>query len=613
MKKVYLSIVFSLLAVIGLQAQTTNFSDDFESYTVGGKLADQAGDPWTTWSNAPGGTEDPVISDLQAYAGSNSARVQSGNDCVLLLGDSVTGRYKVSFYMFIPSGKLGYYNLLADFAGSNSEWGTQTFFDAGGSGSIDAGVQGAATFTFAYDHWFLIENYVDLDNDWAEIFIGGDYMVGWQWTLGTFGNGVSNKLSAANFYAWDGSKSPQGTPEFFLDEMLYESMPLGDAPTNLTADVDYMTVSLAWDAPAEGTPDSYYVFRDGELLSIQSEVTYQDTLEQPGTYTYKVQAFYAANGLSQPAGPVDAEIAGGTDRNLVLVEIGTGAWCQFCPGSAMGADDLVEEGHPVAVIEYHNGDEFETTQSMDRIGYYNLSGYPTAWFDGGNAVAGGSQTESMYPTYAPIVDNRETDPSWFELELDVEVAARATDFDVSVTATKIYDYQGTNMSIFLVLTESNIPRNWFGMTEMDYVCREMYPGSDGTPTTFELDVPVAIDYSVSVPYELSNCELVAFVQDVDTKEVMQSTKVNLGQVVGMEEMGEQYTRIYPNPASDIVVVETASAMKHIRIYNISGQQVYELSLDQNKVDLNIDFLNPGMYLVELETENGSSMQKLTVR
>ncbi len=613
MKKIYLSIALSMLALFGLQAQTTNFSDDFESYTVGGKLADQAGDPWTTWSNAPGGSEDPVISDEQANGGSNSTHIESGNDCVLLLGDSTTGRYKVSFYMYIPSGKLGYYNLLANFAGSNSEWGTQTFFDDGGNGSIDAGTQGAATFTFNYDQWFLIENYVDLDNDWAEIFIAGDYMVGWQWTLGTFGNGVSNQLSAANFYAWDGSRGDRGTPGFFFDDILYESMPLGDPPTNLTADVDNMVVSLEWNAPGEGTPDSYYVFRDGELLAIQADTSYQDTLDNPGTYTYKVQAYYAANGLSQPAGPVDAEIAGGTDRDLVLVEIGTGAWCQFCPGSAMGADDLVEEGHPVAVIEYHNGDEFETVQSMDRINYYNLSGYPTAWFDGGNTVVGGSQTESMYPTYAPIVDYRSTDPSWFELQLEVEVAERVTDFNVTVTATKIYDYQGTNMSIHLVLTESNIPRNWFGMTEMDYVCREMYPGSGGTPTDFELDVPETVDYLVSVPYELNNCELVAFVQDVDTKEVMQSTKVNLGQIVGIEEMGEKYTRIFPNPASGQVSVESASVLKHIRIFTISGQKVYEMALDQNKVDLNIGFLNSGLYLVEMETESGRFIRKLTVQ
>ncbi len=613
MKKVYLSIILSMLALIGIQAQTTNFSDNFDSYTVGGKLADQAGEPWTTWSNAAGGSEDPDISDAQANTDNNSAHVQSGNDAVLLLGDSISGRYKFSFNIFVPSGKLGYYNLLTDFAGSNSEWGTQVFFDAGGNGSIDAGSQSAATFTYEYNSWILVENFVDLDNDWAEVFIDGDFLVGWQWTLGTFGDPVQNQLSAANFYAWDGSKSILGTPEYFLDDVLYESMPLGEAPSNLVAQVDLTTVSLSWDAPIDDTPDTYYVFRNDELIAIQPEITMEDILDLPGTYIYRVQAYYSNYGLSQTTNEVEVVVAGGTDRELVLVEIGTGTWCTYCPGAAMGADDLVEEGHPVAVIEYHGGDDYETSESMSRINYYNLGGYPTAWFDGGDEVGGGNHTESMYPAYAPIVDDRAIQPSWFELDLNVEVAAKATDFDVTITATNIYEYSATNMSIFLALTESNIPESWQGMSEVDYAFRDMYPNAGGTPTVFELDIAETVEYSISVPYELINCELVAFVQDLDTKEVMQTRKVNLGHVVGVNEEGELFTQVYPNPASGSVNIESASRMKHISIFNLNGQKIYEVSLDQSSVNLNIDFLNQGIYIMEINTDNGRTIEKLNVR
>ena len=47
---------------------------------------------------------------------------------------------------------------------------------------------------------------------------------------------------------------------------------------------------------------------------------------------------------------------GQTTRENVVVEIATGTWCQYCPGAAMGADDLISNGHDVAVIEYHGGD-----------------------------------------------------------------------------------------------------------------------------------------------------------------------------------------------------------------------------------------------------------------
>ena len=32
------------------------------------------------------------------------------------------------------------------------------------------------------------------------------------------------------------------------------------------------------------------------------------------------------------------------DREKVLVEVGTGTWCGYCPGAAMGIDDLIANG-----------------------------------------------------------------------------------------------------------------------------------------------------------------------------------------------------------------------------------------------------------------------------
>ena len=89
------------------------------------------------------------------------------------------------------------------------------------------------------------------------------------------------------------------------------------------------------------------------------------------------------------------------EREMVILEIGTGTWCPYCPGSAMGADELVENGHDVAVIEYHNGDSYVTGSGTSRLNYYGISSFPTAYFDGTSSVAGGSDTNSMYSTYLP--------------------------------------------------------------------------------------------------------------------------------------------------------------------------------------------------------------------
>ena len=93
-------------------------------------------------------------------------------------------------------------------------------------------------------------------------------------------------------------------------------------------------------------------------------------------------------------------------RNMVVQEIGTGTWCQYCPGAAMGADDLIANGCAVAVIEYHNGDAFTNGASNARISYYNITGFPTAFFDGTLNFVGGSNTQSMYPQYLPLYNQR---------------------------------------------------------------------------------------------------------------------------------------------------------------------------------------------------------------
>lgn len=612
MKKLYFLLSLLLLAGYGLQAQQTIFNDDFDGYTAGEKLAQQAGTPWTTWSNNPGSGEDPVVSDAQANNGSNSVKIASGNDCVLLLDDNTSGRYKFSFYIYVPSGKVGYYNLLADFAGSNSQWATQVFFDGNGQGTIDAGGEGAGTFTYNYDSWFLVENYVDLNNDWGETFIDGTYVIGWQWTLGTFGDPVPMQLSAANFYAWD----VNGTPEYYFDELVYEEMPIGDAPQNLQASVDGSTVTLSWEAPANGSPFTYYIFRNGDLVAIDPDLTTDDVIEFPGTYNYEVKAMYDPNGLSEAAGPVEVIIEGGTDREKVLLEIGTGTWCVYCPGSAMGADDLIENGKEVAVIEYHGGDNYETSQSAARLSYYDVSSYPTSRFDGIEGFSGGNATQSLYTAYLPYYNSRIATASVFGLQMDANLLSGGNDFEVVLSSEQMWDYSSSDLRLHLVLTESHIPENWFVMDELNFVCREMYPNATGTALSLENNGDTQEDtftISVSEAYDIAHCELVAFIQDNDTKEVMNATFVDLGQIVGIAEKGELFTRVYPNPAAGSVTIESASTMKHIRIYNLNGQKVYEVALDQQKVNLNIDFLNQGLYMIALETVNGNRIEKLNVR
>lgn len=71
-------------------------------------------------------------------------------------------------------------------------------------------------------------------------------------------------------------------------------------------------------------------------------------------------------------------------------------------------------------------------------------------------------------------------------------------------------------------------------------------------------------------------------------------------------------KLYPNPASDRVVIESAGMDQgHLRIYNIQGQLV-ESSFIRVKTALNTADYEPGIYLLEIASAKGTYRQRLLV-
>ena len=172
MKNQYAFLFALLLSVTTAFAQTTLFSETFESYTAGSKLVQQAaGTAWTTWSNSPGSAEDPIVSNAFAHAGTKSVKIAPNNDLVLNLYDKTTGRYQIKMYNYIPSGKIGYFNVLQDFASSNSLYGMEVYFNDNGTGTVNAAGESTGKFTYTQGAWTAINLIIDVDDDFATLYI----------------------------------------------------------------------------------------------------------------------------------------------------------------------------------------------------------------------------------------------------------------------------------------------------------------------------------------------------------------------------------------------------------------------------------------------------------
>lgn len=206
-----------------VSAQQVLLTQDFESLDPGDPVAQGLGLPWTTWSNAPGGTEDTQASDLLAHGGAMSARflastAQGGPaDMMLRLGNRTSGQYQLSWWMHVPAGKGGYFNLQKTETAGQS-WSIEVTFRASGAIELSSNAQAGGAATYPTGQWFEVSIAIDLNNSTAALSIDGAVAATWLTTTASGSGGVGlNQIGAVNFFAYGGAD----LGEYFIDDVSF--------------------------------------------------------------------------------------------------------------------------------------------------------------------------------------------------------------------------------------------------------------------------------------------------------------------------------------------------------------------------------------------------------
>lgn len=205
-----------------LNAQSVIFTENFEAYTAGAFLAESAGDPWTTWSDAPGGSEDVMISTDQAYSGTNSVEFEGAaaggpGDIVLKLGDRTTGMYALNWWMYVPTGNGAYFNIQHDET-PGIEWGLDVMFLADGTIETVADDVTNATTTYPHDEWFEVTMVIDLAMMEGVFVVNQNDPISWDFDTQVTGGAGMNQLGAINFFTYAGGTD---VPHFYLDDVSF--------------------------------------------------------------------------------------------------------------------------------------------------------------------------------------------------------------------------------------------------------------------------------------------------------------------------------------------------------------------------------------------------------
>ncbi|MBR4155676.1 MAG: T9SS type A sorting domain-containing protein [Bacteroidales bacterium] len=237
------------------------------------------------------------------------------------------------------------------------------------------------------------------------------------------------------------------------------------------------------------------------------------------------------------AGSVSAQ---NVARECVLIEAFTGINCPYCPAAANGIAQMLDEGLSIAPIAFHNSyyspAQYANTETNGRATYYSVNSFPTVLIDGMNKVeGGGTASSSNYSKYKPYYDQRISKESPFTIDLSFDYHS-GTQCQAKAVVTKVGECDGTDLRVFIVLTESHIQQYWQGLSELNAVCRDIVTPSSGVSLTS--DVQEVTGLFNLAGYKKENCELVAWVQSYNgQKEVWQAVKMPIATSAAQYDLG----------------------------------------------------------------------------
>jgi len=325
-------------------------------------------------------------------------------------------------------------------------------------------------------------------------------------------------------------------------------------------------------------------------------------------------------------------------QTMVLYEEFTGTWCQYCPGVANTLDDL-NRNYPdgVAIIAYHNGDDFTNTEGSARESFYAVGGFPTTRINGTTEKVGGTTAGSDYSGIYADYENtyfveRE---KYTPMDLDLQYTKNGSIITIVSNITYTSETSSTNDYIYYALCESHIAYTWqTSMDSLHFVEQDMIPDANGTKIyngssypALGLIVKDTIEFTIPAGVTENNCELIAFIQDPATKEVKNSAKMDLGNPVS--DITENITPLpesfslgqnYPNPFNPVTRVNYAlpeAASIEIVLYDARGSRIQTVfsgrqEAGHHEFEINGSQLASGVYFYTLSSDQFTQTRKMVL-
>ncbi|MFN5516995.1 MAG: Omp28-related outer membrane protein [Bacteroidota bacterium] len=660
MKRFYITLLIITIGFIRSNAQT--FSDGFESYTPGSKLA-ASSTVWKTWTLPYTATEDVTIINTNAFNSNQSiffTSTNGGPTDIILPFENVfnTGQFEIGMKLNVTSGKQGYFNLQKT-STPGQIWALDATFKADATLEITNNGSILLSVPYTQGTWFDFVLSVNLNNSEWQVKIDGNL-------VGTFQN-TTYEIASMNLFAI-------GNSSFYVDDVNYTHTPYTAPQLNASLTILNIPNGLV----GQSVKPTFTI----RNLGIDAITSYKvDVLYNGSAYNQTITGLSIAGGNetqltfdqsiilvagSQPLTGhitlVNNTLDDDTSDNdkiifvnpiqpatgkIVVAEEGTGTWCGWCPRGAVFMDNLTSAyGEHFAGIAVHNADPMTIAEYDTPLGA-SFSGYPSALIDRGNDIDP-SAMEASFITRVQIA------PKAVLLNGANYDAVNGT-LSVSIKTTATQNFTG-NYKIACVLTENHVKGTGNGWAQSNYysggsngvmggyellpnpvpanlmiynhVARAISPSftgeanAFGTATTgnefihnFTFSIPAAwnidsmhiIGLFISPNGQIDNASN-STVQQAITNGYLSGTNVGFADILFNET--QQEARIYPNPTEGLSILELDIKVKSdvtISISRMDGvivqQRTYQSINGIQQVPMQTDQLTPGSYVIQIAGSN----------
>lgn len=299
--------------------------------------------------------------------------------------------------------------------------------------------------------------------------------------------------------------------------------------------------------------------------------------------------------------------ASGSTTFKPLIEKFTSSTCGPCASynNATFNPYYAAQNQNFNLISYHwdfptnssfpNGDPYFTLEADARFIYYGINAITSLRINGATYSTGNNQA-----AITSYINNEATKPSYFGLTANRNLSGNNAVVNYTITPYLTGSFV-LHAAVIEKTTTGNVGSN--GETSFKHVMMKMVPNASGTIINTTAGTPISGQISASLSgtfiEENSDLEVILFIQNATTREVMQSFRAT--DALSLEDNSIAKVKLYPNPATDYFRISNIEKA-NVVITDVTGKVVLQTEgVDENSI-INVSDLNSGIYLVNIKNE-----------